>query len=178
MKKSILRLTLIASLFVLPGFNSARADIPTNVDYHIAWTNSAGPWVEYINVFGYDSPVWTNGNTAVWIDNMHVEDKMKMVWLEIEWTNQWETVPLITLESEAGALISSPTIITNGLALTWSWTILPQPGWEIVTFSDTWYHDLTYSVARVDIGTLCIPEPSVISLLALGGLALLLRKRR
>jgi hypothetical protein len=179
MKSSIARQFFLASLLLFPSVNCSLADITEPVDYHIAWTNSAGPWVVIKNDLGYGNPIWTNGNSEVWIDNIETPDYDKTVWLEVDYVSQtyFPTNPII-LSSQLGAIISSPTITTNSASLTWMWTIDPQPAWEMIAFPDASYINLT-GINRIDIATRCIPEPSTMVLVSLGlaGLAFATHRR-
>jgi hypothetical protein len=184
MKGAILRCLLVAGLLMLPAVNSLLADLPDDalLDYHIAWTNSAGQWDVIKNLYGYDEPLWTNSNLAVLIDNEAVPDWYKMVWLEVDWasTNSWPTdLNAIELSTELSSTVTLESITQNttNAAITWVWTIDPQPGWETITFPSTSYHDLT-GIDRIDIGTFCIPEPSTMMLVGFGIAALALRAHR
>lgn len=118
-----------------------------------------------------------------WMWNVRVEDLVKEYFVKIVWkpadgdTNEW--VDLL-VETEAGSAVDPgwhsfvrPTAPVQGWSTqTWHGVIRPQPNWE-------WFKFTFPEDAQVDslwVGTYCVPEPTGLSLLALGML-LTLRRR-
>jgi hypothetical protein len=177
MKNSMKNAMFTFVLAMLATTGICLADIPGFVDFHVSTTDGTN-WTVVKNLNDYDvPPVWQNENKDLYIDNEEVLANTKELWFEIEYTTEVPaTLPLIELiDPESG--VSLVGITTNGLNVTWQWHIIPQPAYEVISFPDTDIYNMV-GIDKLEVGTYCTPEPATMSLLAIGGLAMLKRRRR
>lgn len=92
-----------------------------------------------------------------------------------------EDVRLRYFDSHGLEVVVVPDVIQlsadNGQVL-FSWALDTQPEWEEVLFPSAMnYKILEGTVASWNVATVCVPEPSVLILLAMGGLAAIHRSR-
>lgn len=133
---------------------SARADIPSFVDYHATW--SGGSWTINHNPLGYDTPVWQVNHLDLKVDNVAVPDWDKEVWLEVEWsTPPPGSVPGISMTQPGTGVTDQVTAPTaDGDGFTWHWHIDPQPAEEWLKFPNTNFFDLQ-NINSIEVGTYC-----------------------
>lgn len=148
-----------------------------------------GPGMDW----SYDDPsdplspfkgIWPlSGEIHVTVDNHWEPREKKIVWIQITWRPQSETEkplfrdfdPLPELEPQIVEEIDlgwPHDHWCHWRETTYMWEIYPNPPWEMFTIYGT------IDVAEIVIDTWCIPEPATISLLMLGGLALVRIRRR
>lgn len=124
-----------------------------------------------------------NGTAEFVLGNTE-EGAEKYMWVEN--TAKGSSTGLATLSASApeGYAIANPiTIIgttpqANGTYVNdWGFIITPNPPWEDAEINFSIPAGQWAVVNTLQIATECVPEPATFSLLALGGLALLLRRR-
>ena len=129
----------------------------------------------------FDYPYWLQGDTTVHIDNESVQDMHKEVWLLVDYIDRDLNRDVdITLLASDGITYDEPTVTANddGGQLLFYWDLPNQPEWEEIIFPNADYFNLTGDVKDWNIATICTPEPATLTLLCLGGLAILKRRGR
>jgi len=141
-------------------------------------SEAGGAWLWYPGCGGTDM--------AFRIPNESDPFKVKLVWLEITVTvAPSRDLTVDDIEATCGAP-SMPTVtllwdkvLSSGGRYYYQalWELDPQPDEEWVTFIPKPNTGEQFAIEEVDIDTICIPEPATLSLLVLGGVALLRRRR-
>ena len=126
--------------------------------------------------------------TLVWhIDNWNRLSDSKHFFVEAEYYTTGNTGVDELFSSVASSLPVTLTPHTTSLSGGWTrwWaegTLLPNPEWEemrnTVTFEGSATQDSYLLLDYMHIATECVPEPGSLWLLALGGAAVLMRRRR
>ena len=145
----------------------AQADIPAFVDYHATWAKDPGSGDGYwdVNDPSYGYPEWqvtgqgpfTYPTGRLNVPNEPDPNKVKEVWLEIEWWDQStfpETLPVITLTSPSSGvtnLVGAPS--ASGSGYTWRWHIKPQPDMESFQMPPNLPNDP--AIKTIEVGTFC-----------------------
>jgi len=132
------------------------------------------------NVF--DDPDWVPGTqeTIIRMGNEFVPDMRKEIWLLVDYaTLDIDRVVDIFVRDPAGS-IYSPTIEKDdiGRQIMFYWILPDQPPWEDIIFPNDDYLTLEGEVFQWNFATICTPEPATLTLLCVGGLAMLKRRRR
>lgn len=172
------RLFLIAIVLLTMAASIALADIPQNVDFWAQRTSGGDliNWVILKNDPGNERPYFED-STTLYVDNLYQPNWLKQLWFEAEYTQLPTQIP--TLNLQAAGEITPYGYTVNGNNVTWYWTIFPQPQYERIFFPDASFFNMT-NISKIEVGTLCTPEPG--SLLAMGaglvGLAGTLWRRR
>jgi len=137
----------------------------------------------------YGAPGWVQDGNDDWtilqIENEEIPEKWKEVYLLVDYKDRLYggTNPLpapdIKLVDDDGKVYDQPvvTISADGGQLLYHWTLDDQPAFEQIIFPNEDYYYLANDVKDFNVATECVPEPLTVGLLALGGLALLRRKR-
>ena len=145
----------------------AQADIPAFVDYHATWAKDPGTGDGYWDVndpsYGYPEwqvtgqPPFTYPTGRLNVPNEADPNKVKEVWLEIEWWDQStfpETLPVITLTDPSSGvtnLVGAPSV--EGYGYTWRWHIKPQPNMESFQMPPNLPNDP--AIKTIEVGTFC-----------------------
>lgn len=128
--------------------------------------------------------IWPlSGRIDVIVDNHEPPNPYKWVWVQLTWKEQNETVPPLDLLKDFEAsgpdiyVHQDPTEVTTTSAdgwhhTTYEWYIYPNPIDEMFAI------DGDILVDELVIDTWCIPEPATLALLAIGGIALIRRRKR
>lgn len=136
----------------------------------------------------YEQPYWLRGEDQTFhVDNEFIPGQYKEIWLLVDYTDHVEDRDQIegdiVLRSPNGTTYL-PTSIEAGDddgQLMFYWKLPDQPEWGEFIFPDAKYRNLAGNVGNWSMTTICttisIPEPTTITLLGLGGLAVLKRRR-
>jgi len=148
-----------------------------------------GPGMEYQEDWGGRDGVWPlSGIITIEVPNYEVPNPFKEIWLQVTWAAQdIGMVPSVWAEADLGYVVH-PTELINETILgptgelppadgnwfhsTYKIIIEPNPDFEVIYISGS------IMVDQVVLDTWCVPEPATLSLLGLGGAAILLRWRR
>ncbi len=126
--------------------------------------------------------IWPlSGYIDVVVDNHQPPNEFKWVWVQLTWSelepgsgaepflfNLWPA-PLL---GDGPRIVATEDLGFGWYETTYEWFLRPNPPDEYFTIGGDIYVD------ELVIDTWCIPEPATLSLLALGGLALLRKKRK
>jgi hypothetical protein len=154
------------------------------------WTFSSGvnpiaPDVGIANPYGIPEATVTNGSWTQYFDN-HVgvwdlgsnsfidvvipnapdhPEWTKLLWTQLTWQGD---LPNVSVNGLLGQLVETdPLPDTNWSHSTWLITLPNNPPTETLHITGTTH------LGEIVVDTLCVPEPSTIALLAMGGLSLL-----
>ena len=119
--------------------------------------------------------------TEVVIPNEHIPLWEKRVYLLVDYYDRViGRSEDILLEDDLGNVYSATWVSENadGGQLLFCWELPDQPFWEKIIFPDTDYYTLSTYVKDWDLATECVPEPAFASMLLLGALQLLRKRRR
>jgi hypothetical protein len=143
------------------------------------------------NAANYGQPSWDpdglNDNTILRVPNEEIEDMEKHIYLLVDHVNRGydeNSAPAILLRianpQGGGMLLLDPDDLDlndDGGQIMYKWFLDHQPAWEDIIFPSIDYHDLAGDIESFNIATECVPEPATIALIAIGGVALLRRRR-
>jgi len=190
-KKQIALVACLAAI-VMPLANMGLAvniplEKPQNAvdNYDVAYRmnpNTPGFVETGLKASVFDDPQWVPGapDTIVHIDNEFVPNMHKEIWLLVDYINsdfnRDADITLLTADNATYA----PTVDTSmdGTQLMFYWDLPNQPAWEEITFPSADYSNLTGDVVQWNLATICTPEPATLTLLCVGGLAVLKRRRK
>jgi hypothetical protein len=156
-------------------------DNPYGVPGAQVWPGTGQDWFD---VWGGRQGVWPlSGAMEFYIPNAPPPNEYKDIWIQLTWAQQVTTSEPILSSDPAGTveLLDQVDIGPTGEPApaganwwhsTFNIRIYPNPDFETIRI------DGTVMVDQVVIDTICAPEPASLGLLALGGLALLRRRRR
>jgi hypothetical protein len=186
MRRTVLFLAVWSvALLGLCSFASAGILGVAEVDYQYHAGSQGGAWTKVADP-GYGAPEWFkvpfSDEQWVSIPNQQRLDKVKYLWLQVEWDNQPQLPPNPVAWAPQDFSVTggtNPTFIANGHpTYVWQWVITPQPKAEFIEFPLTFPWN---GVVGIDVATRCVPEPSVLvglGSMGLVGLFLLWRRRR
>jgi hypothetical protein len=156
-------------------------DEGSNNAYGEPWllVDSASQWSQSVD---QHSGVWAlGGEMFIDIPNFPLVQDMKEIWIELTWKGAGRTFlpdkPIIGIETDVGIdrmelFEREETSLGNGWKSTiYKYHVWPNPTKEWVTINGDIYLD------QVITDTRCVPEPGALSLLGLGALFGLRRKR-
>ncbi len=166
-------------------------------NYDAAWHrdyNAAGSEIQVWRTAGanknWGDPTWdpdaTGDYTTLEIPNEEIEKMFKMVYLLVDFKDRLydpadpDGAPDIKLEDDGGneVLDLIITISADGGQILYEWKMDDQPPFERIIFPNTDYYYLTGDIKDFNIATECVPEPATMGLLVLGGIGLLIRRKR
>ena len=141
-------------------------------------------------------PIWDPQTPyTLLVPNQSVQNKQKKLYLQVDFNdplpgnplnpNGDPNVPGINVYDDAGNLISlaGSTWASDYGEVLLEYDFTNQPAWEKIVFPGDEYVSINlvgnqgYNVLEWNIATECVPEPATLSLLALGGLMALRRRR-
>jgi hypothetical protein len=134
----------------------------------------------------FGTPAWQqdpqNGNswTILHIQNEIVPDKQKRVYLLVDFLNGvYDDLSAPAIKLSDGQNVYDPTraFSAGGGQILYTWELTYQPASEDIIFPSEDFFNLSNDVKDFNIATECVPEPATLSLLALGGLAMLRRRK-
>ena len=166
-----------------PGLNKPE-DAVRNYDvaYYLQDTDQDGVWDPKFRVAGeadYGDPMWTADGLEVEIQNEQIDEMHKEVYLLVDYKDRVAgRFENILLRDDRGNTWNPTSIASlDDGQLLFTWELDYQPQFEAIIFPNNAYNLLDSYVKDWDVATICVPEPATMTLLALGGLAVL-RKRR
>ncbi len=155
--------------------------------------NAAGNEIKVWRTAGanknWGAPTWdpdgTGDYTILQIPNEEIPEMYKKVYLLVDYKDRNYDpadptgAPDIILVDNAGITYEPDvTISTDGGQILFEWTMDDQPPWERIIFPNTDYYYLTGDIKDFNIATECIPEPATMLLISMGGIGLILRRRK
>lgn len=138
----------------------------------------------------FDNEGWVNlsGEIIIEIPNFENNNPRKQIWIQLTWEPQFDgSIPTVQIIDPILGLPSTLPLVRQELLApgfdpvnpwravyhdTWHLELFPNPAFETILISGG------INVAELVIDTQCVPEPATMSLLALGGLAILRRRKR
>ena len=176
---------------MIPPDGPALGGQPPLASTHVIWTPGPQPpldvWLEQDRPFEYEpgkvvgiGVIPLSGRIDVTVDNHNPPNDKKLIVVQLTWRPQDDgEVPIFveiypqpvgTVEAVEIAL-GDPQDPLHWRETTYSWELDFNPPDEFFAIEGT------INVDELVIDTWCIPEPATLSLLALGGLAMLRRRR-
>ena len=146
---------------------------------------ASGYWATYPPIVGGRIGVWdiATGDITLTIPNTDLTGPAtwKEIWVQVTYYQDITTIPVV--EVVGGSFLGGQTI-TSEVIPAWGSYVVTQSMWriepnptieEIIISGDPVFGSM---IDQIVVDTICIPEPATLSLLALGGLAVLVRRRR
>ena len=179
-----------------PGLNKPEEAVR---NYDVAYYRQGPPMTPGLRVAGekandYAPPTWeTDRGWALVVGNEEMPDPWhKDVYLLVDYTDRDNTYFIetpagvevatdkdIVLDLGTGEqLAPTATVSADKGQILYHWELDHQPAWERIVFPNADYYNLSGDVKDWNLATRCVPEPASLSLIVLGGLMLLRRKRR
>ncbi len=145
------------------------------------WVDPFGDWIDIDSSSGRQG-IWPlSGYLDVVVDNHDPVNPEKLIWVQLTWRQQpgtdggpfmdpWDPLPGFT--STPVRIEDEQTAADGWTTTTYAWEIYPNPADEWFTIGGD------IDVDQLVIDTWCVPEPATLSLLVIGGLTLIRRRRR
>ena len=170
---------LVVIIGVLPATGSV---IPSDTDFR--WTAQQGEeWSEKAKDTQSDVPYWLTGTDhgQLYVPNAAMP-LVKTVWLELTFKDEASRGAAMSLPTFVEAIVPPGSTSTNAwaaidpddpLVVAWTWTITPQPAWEILDLSNSIW-DLSplggdAPVQKIEVASRCVPEPATLVIWSLLG---------
>lgn len=183
-RRTLLLAVLLAAAVGAGTAQNAAAVVP--VDYHYCYDPQTQEFTEMYDPGDWGPPQW-NTDTELWVPNEErPEPWYKQITIVVDYVG--DTAPTmapysISVVDPAGNKFPADQWATEDGRWTGSFRLPNQPPYETIVFgNDPGYRtgDELASGFVVDsfcVSSFCVPEPVTMGLLALGGLALLRRRR-
>lgn len=168
-----------------PGLQKPREAIENyDVAFYKDMEPATGMWFNTFRVAGkqpFAVPHWESDYLTLHVYNEENPDLQKKIYLLVDYLDRDNGIDpgvlLITEEDFNGIAPTHVTFSADLGQILFEWDLTYQPEEEWIRFPSIWYHDLAGDVKDFNIATICVPEPATMALLALGGIALLRRRK-
>ena len=163
--------------------DSSGQHVPVLLSTRIEWIDPAPGW-DYMTFYEGAEGVWPlSGWMEVVVDNWPEPNPKKLIRVQLTWSPMDETMypnpyPMFTniipppVDPPGVELIHESPVSAMWMHSVYAWELDENPMDEWFTITGDIFVD------ELVIDTWCVPEPATMGLLALGGLAMLRRRRR
>ena len=155
-----------------PQIESTLAEVESNLTWAVDPLDAADGIIENTN---------SSDQGDITLEIWNIEDNELIKRIRVQITGWWDDTPpevTITEASPSGTSLNHDAVVTDltdgRKLMVRDIDLWPNPDWEILTVT----LPAETAIDQIFVDTISIPEPATMSLLALGGLALLRRKRR
>ena len=157
---------------------------------NMTWFDNTGVAGGPTGLIGVDNRGGTEvliGSVTFHIDNLNNSNPVKHVWLEMEWGGNVTPVYSVGVNADPSGSVVIDDVVSDSLP--WpdpllgqfdnkGFTLMPNPVWEELTITFTADPDELLIIDSLHLATECIPEPATLALLGVGGVLLMIRRRR
>ena len=168
------------------GVGPPSAENPQSYTTKVEMLTTGANHKTYMGPNGEFDAEWdpTTTEPTLIVPNLVVDDLHKILYLLVDFNNPEDpddtTADDIQVFDDEGVEILLDSIewsSDNGQVLL-TYVFDDQPAWETIVFPDNSYKTLAGNVFEWNIATECVPEPATMSLLVLGAIALVVRRKR